>query len=188
MLTYKQYSTFEEFYVNITHSFYLAESAEQAEALKDNPKEFFIRGKERIDEEINRSKKILPVTAWALVREITEKAFWCGRMEWLSQKSIAYSCLTKTINYLSLKSFSFSRFHGQQRLCRIDVHVHALRKGRRYQVTMRCIPELYPSPYSIFIVVDHLYVYLFLRSQSLISSTTRIGMKKWYKDYLSLKH
>ena len=74
----------------MTRSFYLAESAEQAEALKNNPKEFFRRGKERIGEEINRSKAILPVTAWNLVREITEKAFWGGRMEWLSQKSIVY--------------------------------------------------------------------------------------------------
>ena len=74
----------------MTRSFYLAESAEQAEALKNNPKEFFRRGKERIGEEINRSKSILPVTAWNLVREITEKAFWGGRMEWLSEKSIVY--------------------------------------------------------------------------------------------------
>ena len=78
----------------MTRSFYLAESAERAEALKDNPKEFFRRGKERIGEEINRSKAILPVTAWNLVREITEKAFWDGRMEWLSEKSIVYVYLT----------------------------------------------------------------------------------------------
>lgn len=78
----------------MTRSFYLAESAEQAEAFKNNPKEFFRRGKERIGEEINRSKAILPVTAWNLVREITEKAFWGGRMEWLSEKSRVYVYLT----------------------------------------------------------------------------------------------
>lgn len=71
----------------MTRSFYLAESVEQAEALKNNPKDFFWRGKERIDEEINRSKAILPETAWNLIREITEKAFWDGRIEWLSEKS-----------------------------------------------------------------------------------------------------
>jgi cullin-4 len=75
----------------MTRSFYLAESAEQAEALKNNPKEFFRLGQERIDKEIDRSKAILPVTAWALVREITEKAFWADRMEWLSEKSIVYA-------------------------------------------------------------------------------------------------
>ena len=74
----------------MSRSFYLAESTEQAEALKNNPKEFFRRGKERIGEEINRSKAILPVTGWNLVREVTEKAFWGGRMEWLSEKSIVY--------------------------------------------------------------------------------------------------
>ena len=78
----------------MTRSFYLAESAEQAEALKNNPKEFFRRGKERIEEEINRSKAILPVTAWNLVHDITEKAFWGGRMEWLSEKSIVYVYLS----------------------------------------------------------------------------------------------
>ena len=66
----------------------MAESAEQAETLKKDPKQFFRLGKGRIEEEINRSKAILPVTAWALVREVTEKAFWSGRMEWLSEKSI----------------------------------------------------------------------------------------------------
>jgi cullin 4 len=91
LLTYKQYSAFEDFYITMTRSFYLAESAEQAEALKNNPKEFFRRGKERIGEEIKRSKAILPVTAWSLVREITEKAFWGGRMEWLSEKSKSLS-------------------------------------------------------------------------------------------------
>ena len=79
----------------MSRSFYLAESTEQAEALKNNPKEFFWRGKERIGEEINRSKAILPVTAWNLVREVTEKAFWGGRMEWLSEKSIVYIYLIK---------------------------------------------------------------------------------------------
>ena len=74
----------------MTQSFYLAESAEQADAFKNNPKEFFRRGKERIDEEINRSKAILPVTAWTLVRDTTEKAFWGDRMEWLSEKSMVY--------------------------------------------------------------------------------------------------
>jgi len=102
LLTYKQYSAFEEFYITMTRSFYLAQSAEQAEALQHNPKEFFRRGKERIDEEIKLSKAILPVTAWTLVREVTEKAFWDGRMEWLSEQSIVYAYLT--INLSPLKS------------------------------------------------------------------------------------
>lgn len=91
LLTYKQYSAFEEFYTTMTRSFYMAESAEQAEALKNDPKEFFRRGKARINGEIFRSKAILPVTAWTLVREVTEKAIWSGRMEWLSEKSIVYT-------------------------------------------------------------------------------------------------
>ena len=74
----------------MTRSFYLAESAEQAEALKNNPKEFFRRGKERIEEEIVRSKAILPVTSWNLIREITEEAFWGGRIKWLSETSTVY--------------------------------------------------------------------------------------------------
>lgn len=94
LLTYKQYSAFEEFYITMTRSFYLAESAEQAEVLKDNPKDFFRRGEKRIDDEINRSKTILPVSAWTLVREITEKAFWGDRMDWLSKKSTVYTYLT----------------------------------------------------------------------------------------------
>lgn len=81
----------------MTRSFYLAESAEQAEILNNNPKEFFRRGKERISEEINRSKAILPITAWNLVHKITEKAFWDGRMDWLSEKSKVYTYLTNGI-------------------------------------------------------------------------------------------
>ena len=108
----------------MTRSFYLAESAEQAEALKNNPKEFFRRGKERIGEEITRSKAILPVTAWNLIRDITEKAFWGGRMEWLSEKSIIYVYPDSLIAQLHC---SFSRFYDRQRLCSTGIHVHAFR-------------------------------------------------------------
>ena len=117
----------------MTRSFYMAESAEQAEALKNDPKEFFRRGKARINGEIFRSKAILPVTAWTLVREVTEKAIWSGRMEWLSEKSIVYTnnklLITQIIvalpDFIAEKDFAalasmytlFARVGGTKTLC-----------------------------------------------------------------------
>lgn len=168
-------------------SFYSAESAEQADGLQNSPKEFFRRGKERIEEEIKRSKAILPVTAWSLVRAVIEKAFWGGRMEWLSEKSILYAHLTNNklltqmtialADFMGDKDFAalasmytlFTRVAGIKSLC------DAFRNHIRVRLRLLSYQIVYISILS-------------LRSQSLILSRTQLATKKWCKDYLNLKH
>ncbi|KAF8168514.1 Cullin family-domain-containing protein [Crassisporium funariophilum] len=89
LLRHKQYSAFEEYYISITREFYVAESEEQAELLKDRPKKFFTHARNRIDAEVRRSLDVLPFEAYILVREVTEKALWSGKAEWLADSTLA---------------------------------------------------------------------------------------------------
>jgi cullin-4 len=89
LISHKQYSPFEAYYIDITTTFYLAESKEQAQELNDDPKAFFKYAYQRIEEEGQRSKAALPVGSWSLVREATEKAIWAGRLEWLASESMS---------------------------------------------------------------------------------------------------
>jgi cullin-4 len=88
LITHKQYSAFEEYYIEITKVFYEAESEERRIALKTNPQAFFKHVHLRIEEEGLRSQAVLPVGTWSLVREITEKALWEGRLEWIATESM----------------------------------------------------------------------------------------------------
>jgi cullin-4 len=87
LITHKQYSAFEEYFIEITQAFYLAESEERRAALSTDPKAFFKHVSLRIEEENLRSKAVLPVGSWGLVREVTEKALWEGRLEWIATQS-----------------------------------------------------------------------------------------------------
>lgn len=90
LITHSQYSVFEENYLEVTRNFYTEESIKLAEKMQDEPKEFFKHCKLRIDEEDARSRTVLPVGSWSIVREVTEKAIWSGRLEWLSNSSMWY--------------------------------------------------------------------------------------------------
>jgi len=87
LITHRQYSAFEEYYVEITRAFYVAESKEQQTALQADPKDFFKHVRLRIEEEGLRSESVLPIGSWSLVREVTEKALWGGRLEWIATQS-----------------------------------------------------------------------------------------------------
>jgi cullin 4 len=87
LIMHKQYSSFEEYYVEITEAFYTAESEERAVALEADPKAFFRHVHMRIEEEGARCKAVLPVASWSLVREVTERALWKGRLEWIATQS-----------------------------------------------------------------------------------------------------
>jgi len=89
LITHGQYTVFEEFYVAITQSFYAAESLQLAESMKNDAKGFFKHVHLRIEEEVQRSKEVLPVGSWALVREATEGAILGGRLEWLGTEGLS---------------------------------------------------------------------------------------------------
>ena len=78
-------SVFEAFYLDVTRAFYVAESVERAQALETRAHEFFAHINVRLDEEMQRSKDVLPVGSHAIVNEVTEHAILGGRLEWLAK-------------------------------------------------------------------------------------------------------
>jgi cullin-4 len=59
-------------------------SEEHLIALKADPQASFKHVHLRIEEEGLRSEAVLPVGTWSLVREVTEKALWEGRLDWIA--------------------------------------------------------------------------------------------------------
>jgi cullin-4 len=78
---------FEEYYRDITWQYYEKESSKLAEEMKDNPKGFFEHIKSLIKEEVERSKKLLPVGSWSIIRDATLKALLSERMTWIAEES-----------------------------------------------------------------------------------------------------
>ena len=166
LIAHKQYSTFEEYYIEITQAFYLAESEERRAVLSTDPKAFFKHVYLRIEEENLRSKAVLPVGSWSLVREVTEKALWEGRLEWIATQSkpkLQLWVLSPNIYctavgpYMDSKDTStlatmynlFERVHGTKTLCnafRIHVQVSShphyadhIPHGKPHQTTVQDI-------------------------------------------------
>jgi hypothetical protein len=53
----------------------------------------------RIQEETERSKAMLVVGSWGLVREATEKALLDNRLKWLAFESKSYHCPLWKLTY-----------------------------------------------------------------------------------------
>lgn len=87
LYTHQQYSVFEEHYREMTWEYYENESRKTAEDMKDDPKGFFDYVQRRIEEEVERSKKLLPVGSWNVVRDATLRSLLQGRMQWIAQES-----------------------------------------------------------------------------------------------------
>ncbi|KAG5641762.1 hypothetical protein DXG03_004274 [Asterophora parasitica] len=81
------YSGFQNYFVQITHEFYTAESEELSQTMEADPKGFFRHGYLRIEEEEQRVRELLPIGSWAIVRETVEQSLWPNRLEWLANES-----------------------------------------------------------------------------------------------------
>ncbi|KAF9012551.1 Cullin family-domain-containing protein [Cyathus striatus] len=114
--THQQYAPFEHYYAEITRAFYEEESAELGKSLRDHPKEFLSHVKQRIKEENQRSQAVLPVGSWALVRKVTERSLWNGRLEWVGGTLGPYMDERDLDNLDTLYSL-FSRVEGTKILC-----------------------------------------------------------------------
>ncbi|KAJ6575503.1 Cullin repeat-like-containing domain protein, partial [Mycena sp. CBHHK59/15] len=67
LLTHQQYSVFEEYYADLTRKYYQDESKRLiTEEMKNDAKKFFERVQSRIEEEVERAKRLLPVGSWSL--------------------------------------------------------------------------------------------------------------------------
>jgi cullin-4 len=91
-------SVFESFYLEVTRSFYVAESLECAQALKHRASEFFEHINSRMDEETQRSQDVLLVGSYGIVTEVTENAMLGGRLEWLAKEGVLNVCLLSADN------------------------------------------------------------------------------------------
>lgn len=87
LLRHHQYSAFEPCYMDMTSSFCLDESKTQAERLENQPDVFFKTMQDRVEAELQRAKAVLPISAWSVVREVTERALWQDRMDWVAMSS-----------------------------------------------------------------------------------------------------
>ncbi|CAA7266377.1 unnamed protein product [Cyclocybe aegerita] len=117
LIRHQQYSAFEEFFVQITRDFYAKESEAEADRLKDEPETFFIQAQKWIEEEVERSKRVLPVTSWSIVRDTTETALWDGRMEWLSEGTLPDFMERKDFASLGKMYVLFARVRGTKTIC-----------------------------------------------------------------------
>ncbi|KAJ3517835.1 hypothetical protein NLJ89_g253 [Agrocybe chaxingu] len=117
LIKHQHYSAFEEFFVQITRDFYTKESETEADRLKDEPETFFIQAQKCIEEEVERSKRVLPVTSWSIVRDTTEAALWDGRMEWLSEGTLPGLMERKDFVSLSKMYALFARVGGTKIIC-----------------------------------------------------------------------
>ena len=182
LLRHNQYSSFEEFYLSVTRSFYLSESKSEAERLKDEPKQFFKNMQDCIESEVQRVKTILPITTWNLVREVTEQALWGGRMDWLAHSSkpfVSSLCIYQSPialpSYLAEKDFAslgkmytlFARVGGSKAIST------AFREHIKVRLRLPCPHLIEP--------VMHSLLYLTLLK-------TRDAMTKWFNICLTSRH
>jgi cullin-4 len=101
--THGQYHPlFESYYLDITRSFYVAESNEQSEAFKNEAYKFIHHICTRVDEELQRSQAVLPDSSRILVQQTTEIALMESRLDWLAfdgqlyHPSVMMTCSWKT--------------------------------------------------------------------------------------------
>lgn len=95
---HNQYHAFESFYIKITREFYTAETAELSRTIP-NARKFFHHIMVRVEEEEQRSKDILSVGSWNIVRQAVEECIWGDRLEWLANNSTIHP-YTRSTTYL----------------------------------------------------------------------------------------
>lgn len=75
---------FESYYINLTREFYTQESAECAESLKSNARDFLEHCRARQIEERKRAQELLPEDSVPDVVDTTNRAMLVGRLDWLA--------------------------------------------------------------------------------------------------------
>ncbi|KIJ95335.1 hypothetical protein K443DRAFT_51912, partial [Laccaria amethystina LaAM-08-1] len=101
LIIHSQYSSFEEYYIQFTRSYYQADSADCATEFSGDPQGFFKHVMIRIQEETERSKAMLVVGSWGLVREATEKALLDNRLKWLAFETLGSYMATGDLTTLA---------------------------------------------------------------------------------------
>ncbi|KAJ7456611.1 Cullin family-domain-containing protein [Mycena latifolia] len=119
LYTHQQYSVFEEYYRDMTLEYYEKESAKLADEMKNDPKRFFSHVQSRIEEEVERSKKLLPVGSWSIIRDATLKSLLRGRMQWIAQETLGNYLDHKDFKSLATMNELFSDAEGAKVICAV---------------------------------------------------------------------
>jgi len=120
LYTHDQYSVFEEYYRDITWQYYEKESSNLAEGeMKGDPQRFFTYVQKRIDEEVDRSKNLLPVGSWGIVRDATVKSLLEGRMKWIAEGTLGDYLDHKDFKSLRSMNELFSDAEGDKVICAV---------------------------------------------------------------------
>ncbi|KAF8060763.1 Cullin family-domain-containing protein [Lyophyllum atratum] len=115
LVSHKQYSSFEAYFIKITKAYYTTESEELSVSMQADAQGFFKHAYIRIEEEVQRAKDVLPIGSWTIVRETVEQAIWGGRLEWLANETIG-PYVESDVKALSNMYARFSRVGGVKML------------------------------------------------------------------------
>ncbi|KAJ7225886.1 Cullin-4B [Mycena pura] len=117
LYTHNQYSVFEEYYCDMTRQFYETDSREHVEKFKDNAKLYFDHVQSRIEKEVVRSRELLPVGSWGIIRDATVKALLKGRMQWIARETLGDYLDSKDFKKLESMNRLFSDAEGSKDIC-----------------------------------------------------------------------
>ncbi|KNZ75711.1 Cullin-4B [Termitomyces sp. J132] len=112
LTVHNQYHAFEAFYIKITREFYTAEATELSQSMTSNARRFFGHIIVRIEEEEQRSKDLLPVGSWNIVRQAVDECIWGGRLEWLANNIVGLYVENKDLVSLGTMYRLFKRVDG----------------------------------------------------------------------------
>ncbi|KAH9920321.1 Cullin-4B [Fomitopsis serialis] len=108
---------FESFLLDITKPYYEAESAERAEVLRGDARDFLKHCEARRKEEEQRAKAVLPESSCQEIVHTTDKALLTGRLDWLAKDALSRLMNDKAAQRLAVMYQLFARVAGQKVLC-----------------------------------------------------------------------
>ncbi|KAH9836648.1 Cullin-domain-containing protein [Rhodofomes roseus] len=115
---HRQYTPiFEDFVLDITKTYYEAESTERTEALRGDARDFLKHCEARCREEDQRAKAVLPESSLHEILKTTDKALLTGRLDWLAKDALGRLMNDKAAQKLGIMYRLFARVEGQKVLC-----------------------------------------------------------------------
>lgn len=107
---------FENYYLELIAEHYSAESDRLSSAADKDASAFLLHCTSRIDEEVARSREILPKSSWGAVLEATERALLSDRLHWLAEEGIPKLMKSEDTQGLSRIYHLFFRVDGLKEL------------------------------------------------------------------------
>nr|GAT47324.1 predicted protein [Mycena chlorophos] len=124
LYAHQQFSAFELRYRDMTRDFYETNSTESHDKFKDAPQTFFAHVQTQLNFEMERSKQLLPVGSWAVVREAALKALLTQRMKWIAENTVGSYLDAKDFASLKAMNMLFSQADNAKVVCdAFGVHV-----------------------------------------------------------------